>query len=148
MEELVFATVIDGIVAFVFFFIWQNEREIRGRLLPLCVLTLLHALLIPLMIVCDSLKASDSTCDILGGIYLFSTPVLFFFIILYSIKLSNRSRMNRLSGNLHSHFHRQHCRSGFVRLSRLGTQSRRMRFLPNLEPRHHRKQMTCSIRYC
>ena len=29
MAELVFATVIDGIVAFVLFLIWQNERDIR-----------------------------------------------------------------------------------------------------------------------
>ena len=35
MVELVFATAIDGIVTFVLFLIWQNEREIRGRLLPL-----------------------------------------------------------------------------------------------------------------
>ena len=97
MEELVFATVIDGIVAFVFFFIWQNEREIRGRLLPLCVLTLLHALMVPLMLVCDSLHARFfAENNILWGIYLFSTPVLLVFIILYSIRLSNRSRMTRL----------------------------------------------------
>ena len=95
MEELVFATVIDGIVAFVLFLIWQNERDIRGRLLPLCVLTLLHALMVPLMLVCDSLHARF-TEYILGGIYLFSTPVLLVFIILYSIWLSNRSRMTRL----------------------------------------------------
>ena len=95
MEELVFATVIDGIVTFVLFLIWQNERDIRGRLLPLCVLTLLHALLVPLMLVCDSLHASFAEY-ILGGSYLFSTPVLLVFIILYSISLSNRSRMTRL----------------------------------------------------
>ena len=96
MEELVFATVIDGIVAFVLFLIWQNERDIRGRLLPLCVLTLLHALLVPLMLVCDSLHARFFAEYILGGIYLFSTPVLLVFVILYSIRLSNRSRMTRL----------------------------------------------------
>ena len=95
MEELVFATVIDGIVTFVLFLIWQNERDIRGRLLPLCVLTLLHALLVPSMLVCDSLHARFAEY-ILGGIYLFSTPVLLVFIILYSIRLSNRSRMTRL----------------------------------------------------
>ena len=96
MAELVFATVIDGIVAFVLFLIWQNEREIRGRLLPLCVLTLLHALLVPSMLVCDSLHARFFAESIVGGIYLFSTPVLLVFIILYSIRLSNRSRMTRL----------------------------------------------------
>ena len=36
MVELVFATALDGIVTFVLFLIWQNERDIRGRLLPLC----------------------------------------------------------------------------------------------------------------
>ena len=96
MEELVFATAIDGIVTFVLFLIWQNEREIRGRLLPLCVLTLLHALLFPLMLVCESLHARFLAEYILGGILLFSTPVMLVFIIVYSIKLSNRSRMTRL----------------------------------------------------
>ena len=95
MGELVFATVIDGIVTFILFLFYQNEREIRGRLLPLCVLTLLHALLVPAMLVCDSLHARFFEY-ILGGIYLFSTPVLLVFIILYSIRLSNRSRMTRL----------------------------------------------------
>jgi len=95
MEELVFATVIDGIVTFVLFLIWQNERDIRGRLLPLCILTLLHALLVPAMLVSDALHARFFEY-ILGGIYLFSTPVLLVFIILYSINLSNRSRMTRL----------------------------------------------------
>ena len=95
MAELAFATGIDAIVAFVLFLIWQNEREIRGRLLPLCLLTLLHALLVPAMLVCDSLHASFAEY-ILGGIYLFSTPVLLVFIIMYSIRLSNRSRMTRL----------------------------------------------------
>ena len=95
MVELAFATAIDGIVTFVLFLIWQNEREIRGRLLPLCVLTLLHALLVPAMLVSDALHARFFEY-ILGGIYLFSTPVLLVFIILYSIWLSNRSRMTRL----------------------------------------------------
>jgi len=96
MVELVFATAIDGIVTFVLFLIWQNEREIRGRLLPLCLLTLLHALLFPLMMVCDALHARFFADYILGGIYLFSTPVLLVFVIIYSIRLTNRSRMNRL----------------------------------------------------
>ena len=95
MEELVFATVTDGIVTFVLFLFYQNKREIRGRLLPLCVLTLVHALLFPLMLVCNSLHASYLE-NILGGILLFSPPVLLVFIILYSIRLSNRSRMTRL----------------------------------------------------
>ena len=95
MEELVFATALDGIVTFVLFLIWQNEREIRGRLLPLCVLTLLHALLVPAMMVCDSLQRFFAEY-ILGGILLFSTPVLFVFIVMYSIRLSNQSRMTRL----------------------------------------------------
>lgn len=95
MVELVFATALDGIVTFVLFLIWQNEREIRGRLLPLCVLTLLHALLVPAMLVCDSLQRFFAEY-ILGGILLFSTPVLFVFIVMYSIRLSNQSRMTRL----------------------------------------------------
>ena len=97
MGELVFATVIDGIVTFVLFLIYQNEQEIRGRLLPLCVLTLLHALLYPTMMLCYALHATFfEENNILWGIYLFSTPVLLVFIIMYSISLSNRSRMTRL----------------------------------------------------
>ena len=95
MVELVFATALDGIVTFVLFLIWQNERDIRGRMLPLCVLTLLHAFLVPAMLVSDALHARFFEY-ILGGIYLFSTPVLLVFIILYSIRLSNQSRMTRL----------------------------------------------------
>ena len=86
----------DGIAAFILFAFFERHREIRGRVLPLCVLTLLHALLFPLMMVCDALHASFFAEYILGGIYLFSTPVLLVFIILYSIRLSNRSRMTRL----------------------------------------------------
>ena len=85
----------DGIAASILTAIWCARREIRGRLLPLCVLTLLHALLVPLMLVSDALHARFAEY-ILGGIYLFSTPVLLVFIILYSISLSNRSRMTRL----------------------------------------------------
>ena len=97
MRELVFATVIDGIVTFVLFLIYQNEQEIRGRLLPLCVLTLLHALLYPTMMLCYALHATFfEGNNILWGIYLFSTPVLLVFIIMYSIMLSNQSRMTRL----------------------------------------------------
>jgi len=97
MRELVFATVIDGIVTFVLFLIYQNEQEIRGRLLPLCVLTLLHALLYPTMMLCYALHATFfEENNILWGIYLFSTPVLLVFIIMYSIMLSNQSRMTRL----------------------------------------------------
>ena len=99
MEELVFATAIDGIVTFIFFLIWQNEREIRGRLLPLCILTLLHALLYPSMMLCYALHATFfAGNNILWSIYLFSTPVLLVFIIMYSIKLSSQSRMTRPLG--------------------------------------------------
>ena len=99
MGELVFATVIDGIVTFVLFLIWQNERDIRGRLLPLCVLTLLHALLYPAMMLCYALHATFfAENNILWDIYLFSTPVLLVFIIIYSIKLSSQSRMTRPLG--------------------------------------------------
>ena len=97
MEELVFATVIDVIVTFVLFLIWQNKRDIRGRLLPLCVLTLLHALLYPVMMLCYALHATFfAGNNILWDIYLFSTPVLLVFIIIYSIALANKSRKPRL----------------------------------------------------
>ena len=93
--ELGFATAIDGIVTMTFFLIGLTMREIRGRLLPLCILTLLHTLLFPLMVVCFSLDAHYLAENILGIVHLFSTPVLLVFIIIYSIALANRSRMNR-----------------------------------------------------
>lgn len=96
MVELVFATVLDGIVTFVLFLIWQNEREIRGRLLPLCILTLIHTFLFPLMVVCYSLGAYYLAENVLGAILLFSTPVLFFFFFIYLIALVDSSRMNRM----------------------------------------------------
>ena len=99
MGELGFATAIDGIVTFILFLIWQNEREIRGRLLPLCILTLLHALLYPAMMLCYALHATFfAGNNILWDIYLFSTPVLLVFIIMYSITLSSQSRMPRPLG--------------------------------------------------
>lgn len=93
--ELGFATATDGIVAMTFFLICLSMREIRGRLLPLCLLTLVHMLLIPLMVVCSSLDAHYLAENILGAIHLFSTPVLLIFIIIYSLTLADKSRMNR-----------------------------------------------------
>ena len=93
--ELGFATATDGIVTVVLFLICLNMREIRGRLLPLCILTLIHTLLFPLMIVCDSFHATYFAKNVLGCIHLFSTPVLLVFIIIYSIALANKSHMNR-----------------------------------------------------
>ena len=92
--ELGFATVIDGIMTMTFFLIWLNMREIRGRLLWLFIPTLIHMLLIPSVLVCDSLHATDFA-NVLERIHLFSAQVLFFFFGIYLIALVDSSRMNR-----------------------------------------------------
>ncbi len=51
---LVSGIVADGIAALILAAIWHAHREIRGRVLPLCVLTLLHAILVLLCLCCDS----------------------------------------------------------------------------------------------
>ena len=84
----------DGIAALILAAIWHARREIRGRVLPLCVLTLLHAILVLLCLCCDS----GAIVRVLRTLYFFSPPVLLLFGIIYTGVLSERSRMTRHLG--------------------------------------------------
>ena len=91
---LVSGIVADGIAALILAAIWHARREIRGRVLPLCVLTLLHAILVLLCICCDS----GAIVRVLRESYFFSPPVLLLFGIIYTGVLSELSRMTRHLG--------------------------------------------------
>ena len=81
----------DGIAALILAAIWCVRREIRGRVLPLCILPLLHAILVLLCLCCDS----GAIVRVLRESYFFSPPVLLLFGIIYTGVLSERSRMTR-----------------------------------------------------
>ena len=91
---LVSGIVADGIAALILAAIWHARREIRGRVLPLCVLTLLHAILVLLCLYCDS----GAVFEVLRESYFFSPPVLLLFGIIYTGVLSELSRMTRHLG--------------------------------------------------
>ena len=91
---LVSEIVADGIAALILAAIWHARREIRGRVLPLCVLTLLHAILVLLCLCCDS----GAVVGVLRELYFFSPLVLLLFGIIYTGVLSELSRMTRHLG--------------------------------------------------
>ena len=91
---LVSGIVADGIAALILAAIWHARREIRGRVLPLCVLTLLHAILVLLCLCCDS----GAIVRILRELFFFSPLVLLLFGIIYTGVLSELSRMTRHLG--------------------------------------------------
>ena len=84
----------DGIAALILFAFFGRCREIRGRVLPLCVLTLLHAILVLLCLCCDS----GAVFEVLRALYFFSPLVLLLFGIIYTGVLSELSRMTRHLG--------------------------------------------------
>ena len=86
--------VADGIAALILAAIWHARREIRGRVLPLCVLTLLHAILVLLCLCCDS----RAIVRVLRELYFFSPLVLLLFGMIYTAALSELSRMTRHLG--------------------------------------------------
>ena len=92
----------DGIVTIILFLRFQMFREIRGRMLPLCILTSIHTLLIPLFMIAEAYSSDRpniiTAADVLRGLYLFSPLVLLLFGIIYPIVLDERSRMNRPLG--------------------------------------------------
>ena len=91
---LLLLPIAGGIATIILFNIWKNNWEIRGRVLPLCVLPLLHAILVLLCLYCDS-------GTIVGGLrelYFFSPPVLLLFGMIYTAALSELSRMTRHLG--------------------------------------------------
>ena len=91
---LVSGIVADGIAALILAAIWYARREIRGRVLPLCVLTLLHAILVLLCLCCDS----GAVFEVLRALSFFSPLVLLLFGIIYTGVLSELSRMTRHLG--------------------------------------------------
>ena len=84
----------DGIAALILAAIWHARREIRGRVLPLGILTMLHAVLVLLCLYCDS----GAIVRVLRESYFFSPPVLLLFGIIYTGVLSELSRMTRHLG--------------------------------------------------
>ena len=90
---LFLAVMADGIAAFILFAFFGRCREGRGHLLPLCVLTLLHAILILLCVYCDA----RAVVKILRDFYFFSPLVLLLFYLICSIVLSEytHTRMTR-----------------------------------------------------
>jgi len=81
----------DGIAALVLFAFFGRCREVRGRLLPLCILTLAHAILILLCNYCDY----KAIVRVLRELYFFSPLVLLLFYLIYTTVLSELSRMTR-----------------------------------------------------
>ena len=91
---LVSGIVADGIAALILTAIWCAPRKIRWRVLPLCLLTLVHAILVLLCICCDS----GAIVGVLRALYFFSPLVLLLFGIIYTGVLSELSRMTRHLG--------------------------------------------------
>ena len=91
---LVIGIAADGIAALILAAIWCAPRKIRWRVLPLCVLTLLHSVLVLLCLYCDS----GAIVGILRESYFFSPPVLLLFGIIYMIALAESSHMPRPLG--------------------------------------------------
>ena len=103
LPSLVFATFLDFISAIVLFVFCYQNREMRRRLLPLWLLTMLHTLLFPLMncVPFDSDRIAGMTetaLNVLGAIHFFSPLVLFLFVMIYAIALGKSKRMNRRIG--------------------------------------------------
>ena len=90
---LLIAVVADGIAAFVLFAFFGRSREIRWRLLPLCILTLVHTILVLLCNYCDA----KAVIKVLRDIYFFAPLVLLLSYQIYTIVLSEytHTRMPR-----------------------------------------------------
>ena len=91
---LVLGIAADWFAALILAAIWCVRREIRGRVLPLCILPLLHAILVLLCLCCDS----GAIVRVLRELYFFSPLVLLLFGIIYTGILSELSRMTRHLG--------------------------------------------------
>ena len=88
---LVLGIAADWFAALILAAIWCVRREIRGRVLPLCILPLLHAILVLLCLCCDS----GAIVRVLRELYFFSPLVLLLFGIIYTGVLSELTRMTR-----------------------------------------------------
>jgi hypothetical protein len=99
---MIWAIMADVIVTMILFLRFQKLREIRGRLLPLCILTSVHTFLFLLYMIFEAYRSGRSNinaaADVLCGLYFFSPLVLLLFSIIYPIVLVERHRMNRPLG--------------------------------------------------
>ena len=84
----------DVLAALILAAFWCAPRKIRWRVLPLCVLTLLHSILVLLCLCCDS----GAIVGVLRALYFFSPLVLLLFGIIYTGVLSELTRMTRPLG--------------------------------------------------
>ena len=99
--QLLLLPITGGIATFILFSIYLNHREIRGRVLLLCVLTLLHTLSFLLFMICVTFmegRVAEIAGNILGWFYLFGIPVFLLFICIYSVALGTMDRMTRHIG--------------------------------------------------
>ena len=90
---LLIAVVAGGSSALVLFAFFGRGREVRGRLLPFCILTLAHAILILLCNYCDYKVIVRALRDL----FFFSPLVLLLFFLTYTTVLSEytHTRMTR-----------------------------------------------------
>ena len=99
--ELLLLPIAGGIATVILFTIWHAHREIRGRVLPLWILTLLQTLSLLLVMICFTFikgRGAEITGNILGRFYLYSIPVFLLFILIYATVLGVKSRMTRQIG--------------------------------------------------
>ena len=104
LPNLFFATFLDFICTIILFAFCYQYREMRGRLLPLWLLTMLHTILFPLMNCVPFDKAESSgrivelAFNIISAAYFLAPPVLVLFVLIYAIALWESNRMNRRIG--------------------------------------------------
>ena len=98
--QLLLLPITGGIATFILFSIYLNHREIRGRVLLLCVLTLLHTLSFLLFSCMMNMHRglAEIAGIILGWIYLCGIPVFLLFILIYATVLGIMNRMTRQIG--------------------------------------------------
>ena len=92
---------IAGVIATIILFnIWKDNWEIRGRVLPLWILTLLHTLSFLLFSCMMNMHRglAEIAGIILGWIYLCGIPVFLLFILIYATVLGIMDRMTRQIG--------------------------------------------------
>ena len=99
--QLLLLPITGGIATFILFSIYLNHREIRGRVLPLWILTLLQTLASLSCMICFTFiksKGAEIAGNILGAIYLYSIPLFLLFILICAFVLGVKSRMTRHIG--------------------------------------------------
>ena len=92
---------IAGVIATIILFnIWKDNWEIRGRVLPLWILTLLHTLSFLFFSCMMNMHRglAEIAGIILGWIYLCGIPVFLLFILIYATGLGIMDRMTRQIG--------------------------------------------------